>query len=58
MSACCVKVSSSLVCLSVTEQTDRYHGSCRYYTEQIHQASFTLPKFAHDGLKGSLSTTH
>ncbi|CAL5229126.1 g12391 [Coccomyxa viridis] len=29
----------------------------RYYTEQIHQASFTLPKFAHDGLKGSLSTT-
>ena len=29
---------------------------CRYYTEQIHQAAFTLPKFAHEGLKDSLSS--
>ena len=33
----------------------RMAASCRYYTAEQHRAAFVLPKFARDGLSGSLT---
>jgi spermidine synthase len=29
--------------------------TCRYYTPEVHRAAFVLPKYAADGLAGSLT---